>query len=155
MLMRHLVTAGLAAAVVAATPLAVALAAAPHKGARYTGKTSQHRTVSARVTSDGKTLQLRFDQIFTCNNGHKKITNVKFLHQAPAIRADGTFTYHKTYADEPGIPGFDEVHTDVQSVTGAFTGDGSHVHGTVTGLTTGKQTGLSCRSSVTFTATAR
>jgi hypothetical protein len=154
MLKRRLVAAALAATATVAAPIATAPAAAPHKGARYTGKTSQHRTVSARVTSDGKTLQLRFDQIFTCNNGHKKITNVKFLHQAPSIRADGTFSYHKTYKDEPGVPGFDEVHTDVQSVTGAFAGDGSRVHGTVTGVTTGKS-GLSCRSTVTFTATAR
>jgi hypothetical protein len=155
MLTRHLLAAGLAATAIVAAPIAAALAATPHKGARYTGKTSQHRTVSARVTSDGKTLQLRFDQIFTCNNGHKKITNVKFLHQAPSIRPDGTFDYHKTYKDEPGVPGFDEVHSDVQSVIGAFTGDGSHVRGTVTGVTTGKKSGLSCRSSVTFTATAR
>ncbi|WP_445152581.1 hypothetical protein [Baekduia sp. Peel2402] len=132
---------------------AVALAASgPRKGHRYSGKTSQHRKVTARVTSDGKTLQLRFDQIFTCNNGHKKITTVKFLRQAPKIRADGTFDYHKTYADEPGIPGFDEVRTDVQGVTGRFTADGSRVSGTVTGDTTGKESGLHCTSKVTFSA---
>lgn len=129
-----------------------ALAAAPRKGHRYTGTTSQHRKVTARVTSDGKTLQLRFDQVFTCSNGHQKVTNVKFLHQAPRIRADGSFDYHKTYADEPGVPGFDEVHTDVQGVTGRFTADGARVSGTVTGDATGKESGLHCTSKVTFSA---
>ena len=132
---------------------AVALAAQPRKGARYAGQTSQHRKVSARVTSDGKTLQFHFTQIFTCNNGKRKSSEAKFLHQAPTIKADGTFTYHKVYKDEPGVPGFDEVHTDDQTVTGSFTDGGRRVKATVQATTTGKS-GLSCTSTVTFTATA-
>jgi hypothetical protein len=133
---------------------AVALAAdPPRKGAKYTGQTSQHRKVSARVTSDGKTLQFRFNQIFKCNNGHRKISEAKYLHQAPTIRPDGTFSYHKVYKDEPGVPGFDEVHSDDQTVTGSFVDGGKRVKATVKATATGKS-GLSCTSTVTFTATS-
>lgn len=131
---------------------AAALAAGPRKGHRYAGQTSQHRKVTARVTTDGRTLQMHFDEVFTCSNGHQKVTTTKFLHQAPTIEPDGTFTYNKTYADEPGVPGFDEVHTDVQGVTGRFSADGTRVSGTVTGEVTGKKTGLRCTSKVTFRA---
>ncbi|MCW2993305.1 MAG: hypothetical protein JWQ18_800 [Conexibacter sp.] len=134
---------------------AVAWAASPpRKSARYTGESSQHRKVAARVTSDGKTLQLRVMQVFRCNRGKDKISESKFLHQAPTIRADGTFDYHKVYPDEAGVPGFDEVHTDDQTVTGSFVDGGRRVHGKITAVTTGRS-GLTCRSSVTFTARAR
>ncbi len=146
-------------ALTAATSLlapAVALAVSgPRKGHRYTGRTSQHRKVTARVTSDGKTLQLRFDQVFTCSNGHQKVSNAKFVRQAPRIRPDGTFDYHKTYDDEPGVPGFDEVRSEVQGVTGRFDASGTRVTGTVTGDVTGQESGLHCTSKVTFTARLR
>jgi hypothetical protein len=130
----------------------VAVADAPRKGARYVGQTSQHRKVSGRVTSDGRTFQFHFNQIFTCNDGHRRITETSFLHQAPTIRADGTFSYHKVYRDLPGVRGFDEVHGDEQTVTGAFTDGGRRVRGTATETVAGKR--LSCRSTVTFTAKA-
>lgn len=139
--------------VVAVAGSGVAVADAPRKGARYTGRTSQHRKVSARVTSDGRTFQFRFDQVFRCSNGHMKISEAKYLHQAPTIRADGTFSYHKTYKNEPGVPGFDQRHTDEQTVTGSFADGGRRVRATVKDVTTGRT--LTCRSTVSFTATAK
>jgi hypothetical protein len=127
----------------------VAAADAPRRGARYAGKTSQHRRVSGRVTSDGRTFQFHFDQIFTCNDGHRKITETKFLHQAPTIRADGTFSYHKRYTDLPGR----QVNTEEQTVTGAFSDGGRHVRATVK-ETTSARSGLKCASTVTITASA-
>jgi hypothetical protein len=142
------------AAVVAATTVSgVALADAPRKGARYTGRTSQHRRVSARVTSDGRTFQFRFNQISTCNNGRRRIGEARYVHQAPTIMADGTFSYHKVYKDAPGIPGLNEVHTEDQTVTGAFSDGGRRVRATLKETVTARS-GLRCRSRVTFTATA-
>lgn len=79
--------------VVAVVGSGAAVADAPRKGARYTGRTSRHR----------------------------KVSEAKYLHQAPTIRTDGTFSYRKTYKNEPGVPGFDQVHTDEQTVTVSFT----------------------------------
>lgn len=155
--MRHITlrTTALAAALLLALCAAAwAAASPPRKGARYAGSSSQHRKLTGRVTSDGKTFQLRVWQIFRCNHGKDRISESKFLHQAPTIRADGTFSYHKVYKDEPGVPGLREVHTETQTVTGAFSDGGRRVHGKiVAGVKT--KSGLSCRSSVTFTATAR
>jgi hypothetical protein len=133
----------------------MALADAPRKGARYVGQTSQDRKVSARVTSDGRTFQFRFHQISTCNNGHRRIGEARYLHQAPTIRADGTFSYHKVYKDAPGIPGLNEVHTEDQTVTGSFSDGGRRVKATIKETVTAKKSGLMCRSAVTFTATAK
>ncbi len=138
----------------AMTVSGIALADAPLKGARYTGHTSQHRKVSARVTGDGRTFQFRFNQISTCNNGHRRIAEAKYLHQAPTIRADGTFSYHKVYKDAPGIPGLNEVHTEDQTVTGAFSDGGRRVEATVKETVTARKSGLICRSRVTFSAKA-
>jgi hypothetical protein len=145
-------------AVVAVAGLAAAsfaLAASPPlKGQRYVGESSQHRKVSARVTSDGKKLQFHLTQIYKCNNGRRKSARSVFLNQAPAIKADGTFSYHKVYDDEKPVKGFDQVHSEEQTVTGSFSDGGKRVDAVVKNVTTGKK-GLTCSSTVTFTARAR
>lgn len=133
---------------------ASAWAAAPRKGATYKGTSSQDRAVTARVTNDGKGLQLRLNQRFSCNRGPAKTSETVFNQQRPTIRADGTFSYTKIYPDLGPIPGFEEVHTDRQRVTGSFVDGGRRVRGKITVSSTG-QSGLTCRSSVTFTARAR
>jgi hypothetical protein len=113
--------------------------------------TSQHRTLDARVTSDGKGLQLAFDQVFACNRGPSKTTHSVYLEERPTILADGTFNYVKTYPALAPVPGFDERHTERQHVSGSFGLDGDSVRGRIADSVVGVD-GLSCRSTVTFTA---
>ena len=141
----------LAAVVVAGLVCATAASAAPPPSARYRGKTSQHRPISLRVTSDGRGLQMEFDQVFRCNRGPKKVAHAVYRKQRPEIRPDGTFSYTKTFRDLAPIPGFAERHDEHQRVTGSF-GDGDGVvHGRITTSDVGRS-GLQCRSAVTFTA---
>ncbi len=148
MLKLPLVTA-LAASLILALP---ALAARPAKDSRYRGETSQKRKISARVTSDRTGLQLEFNQVFRCSKGPTKTTHSTYRRQRPTIRRDGTFTYFKTYRDLGPIPGFDEVHTERQRVTGAFTDGGRRVKGRVASSVVGTSSGLRCKSVVTFSA---
>ena len=149
--MRRISLLALAAALLLALP---ALAALPPQGARYTGRTSQNRALTARVTSDAKGVQLVLDQVFTCNRGAVKTTHTTFLEQRPDIRADGTFEYFKTYRDLAPVPGFGERHTERQRVTGSFAADGKSVRGRISVSDVGRS-GLRCKSTVTFTARRR
>jgi hypothetical protein len=140
------------ATAVAVPALAVpTLAAGPPGGARYRGTTSQHRSLDARVTSDGRGLQLTFDQVFDCNRGPSKTTHSVYLEERPTIRADGAFDYVKTYSHLAPVPGFEELHTERQHVRGSFTHGGLRLTGTDTDTTTGAD-GLRCTSAVSFTA---
>jgi len=128
-----------------------AFADRPPKNAKYRGKTSQERTLSARVTSDAKGLQLEFNQVYRCNRGPTKSTQTVFRNQRPTIREDGTFSYFKTYRNLAPVPGFEERHTQRQRVTGSFSADGRRVKGRVASSVVGVS-GLRCKATVTFTA---
>ncbi len=139
-------------ALVAALALTLpALAAKPPKNAKYRGKTSQERSLSARVTSDAKGLQLEFNQVYRCNRGPTKATKTVFRNQRPTIGEDGTFSYFKTYRNLAPVPGFEERHTQRQRVTGSFSADGRRVKGRVASSIAGVS-GLRCKATVTFTA---
>jgi hypothetical protein len=145
--MRRLSLLALAAPLLVALP---ALAARPPNGATYRGKTSQDRKLSARVSSDGKRLQLEFDEKLRCNRGPDKFTHALYRNQAPTIREDGTFDYFKTYQLDP-VPGFNEKHTERQRVTGSFSADGNRVKSRLAESVQGKS-GLRCKFTATFSA---
>lgn len=146
--MRRLLLLTLTASLLLSLP---ALAARPARDSRYRGKTSQERKISLRVTPDRTGLRLEFDQVFRCSSGPTKTTHATYLKQRPTIRRDGTFRYFKTYRDLAPIPGFEEVHTERQRVTGAFSDGGRQVKGRIAASVVGAS-GLSCGSVVTFSA---
>ena len=129
---------------------APAFADRPAGGARYRGTTSQDRKLSARVTSDAKSLQMEFDAVFRCNRGPTKHTHMIFKKQRPTIREDGTFDYRKTYRSLAPVPGF-ERRDETQHVFGGFGSDGRTLKGTAETKDTGVS-GLRCTARVTFRA---
>lgn len=138
----------LVAGLVLATP---AYAVAPVKGGRYTGKTSQGYKVSARVTSDGKRLQMQYRDVLRCTNGDR-ITGVSvFRSQAPTIREDGTIDYRKTYRDLPPEKVFPHGRDNTQRVTGAFSGGGRRASIHVVQRVKDTGGGRDCRNDVRFT----
>jgi hypothetical protein len=139
-------------AIAAALALALpALAARPPKNATYTGTTSQRHALSARVTSDGKGLQLDFYEKLRCNRGRPKGTDAVYHKQRPTIRRDGTFSYFATYRDMAPVPGLHERYTERQRITGSFSADGKSVRGRVAESATGRS-GLHCKAKLTFEA---
>ncbi len=135
-----------AAAVTAAAP---ALAVAPAKGARFSGRTSQGFAVTARTTSNGKTPQLRFRDRLQCSNGDRISGTSVYARQAPTITADGRIDYFKRYPKLPPEPGFPRGTKQFQRITGRFvTRDrvSLRVAQTVVGL----KGGPTCRFAVTF-----
>lgn len=131
-----------------------ALAARPAGDTRYRGKTSQDRTINARVTSDSKGLQLEFTERLKCNRGAPRTVTAIYRNQRPTIKADGTFNYNKTYTNLPPTNVFRERSDERQTVTGRFSADGATVTGKVIDVIT-TRSGLSCRASVTFRAKRR
>jgi hypothetical protein len=129
---------------------APAFAARPAGGAKYRGTTSQDRKLSARVTSDAKSLQMEFDEVFRCNRGPTKYTHAIYKKQRPTIREDGTFDYRKTYHGLAQVPGF-EKRDETQHVYGSFGSGGRTLKGTAETTDTGVS-GLRCTSRVTFRA---
>lgn len=138
----------LAASLILALP---AWAARPAENSRYRGQTSQKRKISARVTPDRRGLRLEFNQVFHCSAGPTKTTHTTYRKQRPTIRRNGRFSYYETYRNLPAIPGFEEVHTERQRVTGTFFDGGRRVRGRVAASVVGRS-GLRCRSIVTFSA---
>lgn len=128
-----------------------AFAAAPVKGGRYTGTTSQGQAVSARVTSDGKTLQLRYRQKSPCSDGSSISFTEVYRRQAPRIRADGSFDYSKRYSNGK-VDGFPNGYTIQQHVTGSFSDGGKRATVRASDVTAGKGDGARrCSATVTFT----
>lgn len=123
------------------------------KGKRYSGTTSQGQTVSGRVTSDGKGLQLSFAETFTCTDGARFKASSRYADQRPTIKADGTFDYRKTYPNQPGIRGFSGAHTETQRLTGEFTEQGRKL--SVRSTVTFSRPGHTCRSTITIRGRAR
>jgi hypothetical protein len=80
------------------------------------------------------------------------MTHSTYDKRRPTVRKDGAFRYFKTYRDVAPIPGFEEVHTERQRVTGAFTDGGRRLRGRVSASIVGTTSGLRCRSVVTFSA---
>ena len=143
--------AALAAALASLIVTAVAQAASPPiKGGRYAGTTSQQQPVTARVTSDGKGLQLTFAETFSCTDGTRVRLQTRYIDQRPTVRADGTFDYRKRYTDLPGFPGFRGTHDESQRVTGSFTDGGRRL--TVRAVASLTRPGRTCRSTVTIRA---
>lgn len=142
-------------AVLASTAAAPALAATrPPAGARYSGTTGQGKRISLRVTTTRRAVQLRFAQVQTCSNGQKKASTAVFEQMRPTLKADGTFAYAKTFKDLAAAPGFDEVHTEVQNISGSFSPDGRTAKGRISDTVTGAS-GLSCKVVMRFTARRR
>jgi hypothetical protein len=148
---RHLTVLSLAATLPLSLFALPAAAAGPIKGARYQGRTSQDRILTARVTSDGRGLQLTFDEDYSCNRGPGKTTHAVYLDERPTIRPNGTFDYQKTYTNLAPVHGFEQRHTERQHISGSFTAGGTRVHGRLADSVVGVD-GLSCRSAATFTA---
>lgn len=124
-------------------PLAVPAVAAtpPRKGASVSGTTSQGQRVKGRITSDGKGLQMTYEETFTCNDGKKLRLPTRYVNQRPGIKADGTVAYFKTYRDLPGNGALPGKVTERQRVTGEFTNGGKRFTGRASGsLTNGKRT---------------
>ena len=130
-----------------------ALAARPPAGARYAGTTGQARAITLRVTSDRRGLQMAFRQTLDCNRGPSKTSSASFDRQRPTIKADGTFSYARTFELGPA-PGFAEPHTERQRITGAFSADRRTVRGRIATTVTGRS-GLTCKVSMRFRATRR
>lgn len=108
--------------------------------------------MTARVTVDGKTLQLRVVVISHCNHGPSKRATDVYKNQAPKIAPDGTFNYSHTYRDLPPIPGFDQRFSERQHVSGSFSHGGRLVDGRDVTVETGTR-GLTCRAAVRFRPT--
>ena len=127
------------------------LESGPPGNARYPGKTGQDQVIKLRVTSDAKGLQMNFRETLKCNRGPSKRTTARFAKQRPTIKADGTFSYSKTYELGP-VPGFDEPHTQRQRITGSFSANGKTVKGRIADSAKGRS-GLSCKLDMSFRAT--
>lgn len=126
----------------------------PPAGARYSGTTGQGKPITLRVTTTRRGVQLRFAQVQTCSNGQKKASTAVFEQMRPTLKADGTFTYAKTFKNLAAAPGFDEVHTEVQNISGSFSSDGRTAKGRISDTVTGAS-GLSCKVVMRFTARRR
>jgi hypothetical protein len=140
--------------IVAATGLAAAApawATAPVKGGRYTGKTPQGFPVTGRVTSNGKSLQMRFRDRLRCDDGSQVMGTSTFRRQAPGIKADGTIAYFKRYSKLPAVPAFPKGSRQLQRVTGAFANGGRTVRLRVAETTIGYGDTRTCKLVVSFT----
>ncbi len=126
----------------------------PPADARYSGSTGQGKQITLRVTTTRKGVQLRFGQTQTCSNGQRKASTAVFDQMRPTLKADGTFTYAKSFENLPAAPGFEEVHTEVQSISGSFSADGRAVKGRISDTVTGAS-GLTCKVLMRFTARRR
>ncbi len=114
-------TTGLAATAQAASP--------PKAGVRLKGKTSQGQRVSGRVTSDGRGLQMTYEETFTCTNGRKFRLPTRYLKQRPTIKRDGSVRYFKTYRNIRGGAAYPGRHTERQRITGSFSKGGTRFTG--------------------------
>jgi len=141
---------GIFATSVAALLIAPALALAkPPAGAKYTGKTSQGRSVTASVSGSGKGLQMQYREKFTCTGTGSKLLYANFVNDRPTIRSDGGFDYRKSYS---GLrdPAFTGTFSEKQHLKGSFSADNRTLKLSSVTSITGK--GFSCRSTITVTA---
>ncbi len=126
-----------------------AVAARPDPGTRYAGKTSQGRSLAARVSNSGTGLEMSFREKFQCTGVSDKLLFATYKKDRPTIKPDGSFNYSKRYTGlrDPAFPG---PFTNTQKITGRFTDGLRRVRGRSVARIFGKN--FSCRSTITFRA---